>query len=73
MAKEVSKARLQKHGTDLRVVHDLAPDYPITAAELDAIEAYLAPLLTDFFVRKKAGNGSAATGFDSEPPQSAAK
>jgi hypothetical protein len=32
-------------GPTLRVVDDLAHDYPIAAAELDAVEAFLMPLV----------------------------
>jgi len=73
MAKEASTRRLKEQCTELRVVHDFAPDYPITAAELDAIEAYLGPLLNDLLVPKQAGNRPAAPGFDSELPQRSAR
>lgn len=66
MAKEVSKRRRWIDADVMRLVDDFTADRPITPAELDAIEAYLGPLLSDIL------NGSKDR-LDSEPPQISAR
>jgi len=66
MAKEVSKRRRWIDADVMRLVDDFTADRPITPAELDAIEAYLGPLLSDIL-------NSSKDRIDSEPPQISAR
>jgi hypothetical protein len=66
MAKEVPKRRRGIDVDEMRVVDDFTADRPITPAELDAIEAYLGPLLSGILNGPK-------NRFDSEPPQISAR
>ena len=58
---------------DFRILDELSGADPITEVELDAVEAFLLPVLTHIL------NGESATEFlktatsDSEPPQSSAR
>jgi hypothetical protein len=45
MGKVRQAARREDDNWTWRIVDDLAPDDPVTAAELDAVEAFLMPLL----------------------------
>ncbi len=74
----------QRHSTEdmaaWRVVDDFPDDVPVTPAELDAVEAFLMPLVNAIMAGAPAGERSTeipvnATGLrspDSEVPQSSA-
>lgn len=58
MDKELSQA-----SDDLRVTDDLSADLAVSAAELDAVEAFLMPLVNELF----------SGAIDSEAPQRSAR
>jgi hypothetical protein len=58
---------------DFRILDDLTAAGPISEAELDAVEAYLLPVLTRILDNETATEFSRTTASDSEPPQSSAR
>lgn len=62
---------------DRAIVSDLSPDMPVTEAELDAIEAFLADALRAVMAPARAGANARNRGdfrrSDSEAPQSSGK
>lgn len=73
MAKE---ARNKRRGgpicDDPKVFDDFAIEEPITASELDAVEAFFGPLLRELIGGRSPSNVRTQGGFDSEAPQSSA-
>jgi hypothetical protein len=58
---------------DFRILDDLTAAGPVSEAELDAVEAYLRPVLTRILDNETATEFSGTTASDSEPPQSSAR
>jgi hypothetical protein len=58
---------------DFCILDDFPAGCPISEAELDAVEAFLMPVLTRILDGEAATEFFRATASDSEPPQSSAR